>query len=122
MAATTWIVCASLDRKKARIFECDALDNGVRFHQDFEAPAEGQRFEPTLCREIERACKAGEFEHLILCAEHELMVPIRSHLTEETRDRIIGAVEQDLYDDNETDIVPYVANFIIDAHRSESVA
>jgi hypothetical protein len=138
----TWILCANL--WGARVFRCGGLDQGpgeIEFLRELERPGirtaledfpepgddlaavpedlraerlAAMRFMRYVSIELERECGATRFDHIIVCAEPELMRILREDLLPCTKAKLCGEVGLDLYEVNESDLMNYVKDFIPD--------
>lgn len=134
----TWILCPNL--WGARLFVTDNFDEPPRFlrelprpkvqlrHEDFDTDVDipeltadrrdhaaevkvAQEFAKDLSKFLESACQQNSFDGLILCAESQLMTILKHKLGTGANSRIIGAVEEDLYEVNESDLAGYIKPF-----------
>jgi protein required for attachment to host cells len=65
-----------------------------------------------VARELEKSAREDLYSELILCAEIHLLKILQGKLGIETSRRVIGAVPQDLYEVNESDLIPYVRDLL----------
>ncbi|OFZ85678.1 MAG: hypothetical protein A2603_16800 [Bdellovibrionales bacterium RIFOXYD1_FULL_55_31] len=65
-----------------------------------------------LAVQLETECESGTFSSLIICAEQHLLTIFLNHLGECTRKRLTGTVPLDLYEANESDLLPYVREIV----------
>jgi protein required for attachment to host cells len=134
----TWILCPNL--WGARLFSTDNFDEVPRFlrelprpktqlrHEDFDTDADipeltedpkdhdaevkvAEQFGTELSRFLENACAQNHFDKLIICAEGQLLTILKAKLGGSTQKRVIGTIEEDLYEVNETDLAGYIKDF-----------
>ncbi len=134
----TWILCPNL--WGARLFVTDNFDEVPRFlrelprpkvqlrHEDFDRDEDvpeltedpkdrdaeikvAEQFSEELSKFLEHASRQHQFDRLVLCAEKQLLGILKSKLGNSTRGKMLGTIEEDLYEVNETDLADYVKSF-----------
>lgn len=70
-----------------------------------------------LSREMEHHCRRDDFEALIVCAESQLLGMFIERLGPGCRRHLVGTVNLDLYNVNETDLISYVRDVLIRTGR-----
>lgn len=134
----TWILCPNL--WGARLFVTDNFDEVPRFlrelprpkiqlrHEDFDTDEDvpeltedpkdhdaevklAEQYSEQLCQFLEHAYQQHQFDKLILCAEKQLMAILKGKLGSSIRSKVLGTVEEDLYEVNETDLLDYIKSF-----------
>lgn len=113
----TWIVCAN--EQGARIFETRNFSEGIRFLKESRGD---ETILGSVADELDLVRSRGNYRFLVLCAEEPLLSRLRGMFSEQVRDCVIGTVDQDLYQVNESDLVNYVRDFIVRAHQGEEKA
>jgi protein required for attachment to host cells len=73
------------------------------------------RFSLLINRQLEHYAKQNLFDRLILCAEPQYLEILKSHLDPQLQKKVIGIVELDLYEANESDLINYVKDILIPA-------
>ena len=139
---TTWILCPNLwGARLFRYGSANEPSDQLKFIREFprpktqtkledlptedeapeitpppESPAKELRVARTfmhlISNELEKACIQGRFDSLILCAESQLLEILNHQLGPQSRKRLIGSVDIDLYEANETDLVSYVRDIL----------
>lgn len=87
-----------------RLFRCPSLDEGIRFVR--ELPLEELR------DALDEQVQSGSLGALILCAESPALQALREEISLEALRHLVGAVEVNLFDVNESDLVAYVKHFL----------
>ena len=134
----TWILCPNL--WGARLFVSDNPDENPRFLREYprpqthlrkedfdededipeltETPEDHQSLEKvarTYCEQLshalEHAADHHSYDSLILCAEKHFLEILKKKLGPHTRSRLVGTIEEDLYEVNETDLANYIQDF-----------
>lgn len=134
----TWILCPNL--WGARLFVTDNFDEVPRFlrelprpkiqlrHEDFDRDEDvpeltedpkdhdaevkvAEQYSEQLCQYLEHAYQLHQFDKFILCAEKQLLAILKGKLGAAVRGKMIGAIEEDLYEVNETDLADYIKSF-----------
>ncbi|MFL5815395.1 MAG: host attachment protein [Bdellovibrionia bacterium] len=134
----TWILCPNL--WGARLFVTDNFDEVPRFlrelprpkvrlrHEDFDTDDDipeltvdpkdhdaevkvAEQYSEQLSHFLEHACEQNQFDRLVLCAEAQLLGILKNKLGSKCRARVIGTIQEDLYEVNETDLADYVKGF-----------
>lgn len=95
------------------------------FHDDdetdeIETPIEDPELEKrvareymsSVCSQLESAGTRGGYDSLVLCAEEHLLAIMRHCLGDFAKSHLIGTVPQDLYEVNESDLLPYVQDIL----------
>lgn len=133
-----WIICPNL--WGARLFVADDFNDLPRFlrelprprvqlrNEDFETDddipeltvsAESLAEETRVARQfmgelslfLEGQCRRSSFDSIVVCAEKQLLGILLGELGSCTRAKVIGTVEEDLYEVNETDLAGYLRSF-----------
>jgi protein required for attachment to host cells len=135
---TTWILCPNL--RGARLFQLDDAVGSVTFLKELRRPKRQLRDEDfptddsmpeatqdpavykdelevaeelarTVSQHLDEAFRAKRFDSLILCAESQLLAILKRSLSIDVEERLLGTVELDLYNVNESDLINYVKDF-----------
>ncbi|MCM2323913.1 MAG: host attachment protein [Oligoflexia bacterium] len=133
--ALIWVLCPNL--RGARLFELDASNDTVKFLRELRRPdvqlreahfdndedlpevladsardqlerRSAESYSAFLARELDAARKDHQFDGLVICAEPRLLDILRKKLTPKVVARVVGTIEQDLYNVNESDLVAYL--------------
>lgn len=133
--AETWILCVNL--RGARLFEYRNAEGRVNFLRELPRPrfqvrdehfpdpddqldlprdsgmlqleyAVAKDYSQALARYLAVAAKNNRFSRVVIAAEPQLLRIFRENLPPELRRRVANVIEQDLYDVNTTDLVPYM--------------
>jgi protein required for attachment to host cells len=67
-----------------------------------------EQFSEQLCQFLEHSLEQHQFDQLVICAEKQLLGILKSKLGPSTKARLIGVVQEDLYEVNETDLATYI--------------
>lgn len=134
----TWILCPNL--WGARLFVTDNFDEIPRFlrelprpkvrlrHEDFDTDEDvpeltedpkdhdaevkvAEQFSEELRQFLEHAYRQNQFDRLIICSEKQLLAILKNKLGTALRGKLIGTIEEDLYEVNETDLAGYIKSF-----------
>ena len=134
----TWILCPNL--WGARLFSTDNFNETPRFlrelprpkvqlrHEDFDTDEDipeltedprdheaevkvAEQYSTQLRDFLEKANSQNSFDRLIICAEKQFLSILVEKLRDGAKAKLIGTVEEDLYEVNETDLFGYVKDF-----------
>ncbi len=76
---------------------------------EFEVAEQYMRY---ISGHLEQHCERRDYDALILCAEGSLMKILDGCLEGCARKRVIGRVDLDLYEVNESDLISYVKDIL----------
>lgn len=139
IGAETWVLCVNL--RGARLFEYRNAEERVNFLRELPRPrvqvrdehfpdpddeldvprpperlgleyAVAQDYARQLARYLAVAAQKHRFENVVLAAESQLLRILRDALPSDLRERVLNVIEQDLYDVNTTDLLPYMTELI----------
>ena len=138
----TWILCANLWGARLFWYgSLQGEPERVRFARELPRPATRTQFEDfrdeddladvdsprewpevetkaaseyvaRLAGQLERDCENGTFSSLVICAEQHLLTIFQNHLGACARKCLTGTVPLDLYEANESDLLPYVREIV----------
>lgn len=134
-----WILCPNL--RGARLFYADRLADGIRYVQELPRPTRlirssdflgdedvpevteeprdlaektqvAESYSQELSHFLTQALQRQNFEGLIVCAESHLLEILEKKLDSPVRSKLLGTVDLDLYNVNESDLINYVRDII----------